>query len=93
MNSRSSISGPRDGDPDPSRVRVLSSLDPGGGGKVIRIDESLKSQVAAMGVRVGCHVEVDNKQPFKGPIVVKVGNMVTSIGRKMALGIEVVVDE
>jgi len=83
MNSRSKISGPRRSDSvldgstvrnlssiDPgSTVRNLSSIDPGEGGTVVRIDDRIKSQIAAMGVRVG-----------------------TSIGRKMAEGIEVAVE-
>ncbi len=95
MNSKSRISGPSNSAliADQSRVIALSSLDPGSGGKVVRIDKNLKSQIAAMGVRAGCQIELDSKQPLKGPLVVKVGNVVTSIGRKLALGIEVEVDE
>jgi len=94
MNSRSKISGPRRSDSvlDGSTVRNLSSIDPGEGGTVVRIDDRIKSQIAAMGVRVGCHLVLDNRQPFNGPVVVKVGNIVTSIGRKMAEGIEVAVE-
>ncbi len=75
-----------------SGVRNLPNVPPGEGGKVVHIEDEVKSQVAAMGIRVGCHLVLDSRQPLKGPVVVKVGNMVTSIGRRMAQGIEVKVD-
>jgi len=94
MNSKSKISGPGrvDSLAEASNVRSLSSIEPGKGGKVMHIDERLKLKVAAMGIRVGCHLIVDNRQPLKGPIVIKVGEMVTSIGWGMAEGIKVEVE-
>jgi Fe2+ transport system protein FeoA len=94
MKSRSKISGIKDTDPEAggSDLKRLSLIEPGGAGTVVRIDDQLSSQVTAMGIRVGCHIVLDNKQPLSGPIVVKVGNMVTSIGCRMAQGIEVAVD-
>lgn len=73
-------------------MKPLSVVDVGEGGTVTGIDEQLKPQVAAMGIREGCWLMVDNRQPLGGPVVVKVGGAVTSISCRMAQGIEVAVE-
>jgi len=94
MNSISRIPGPDRVDltTENSEIMSLSSVEPGRGGRVVQIDERLKFKVAAMGIRVGCYLVVDNRQPLNGPIVIKIGEMVTSIGRDMANDIKVAVE-
>ncbi|MFP4169619.1 MAG: ferrous iron transport protein A [Methanomassiliicoccales archaeon] len=90
MGTRSKIRGSAGGD-DP-KVKPLSMVDAGEGGTVTGIDEQLKPQIAAMGIREGCRLTVDNRQPLGGPVVIKVGGAVTSISRRTAQGIEVAVE-
>lgn len=61
-------------------------------GTIERIDECVRGRASAMGVRPGKRLEVQTKQPFDGPVVISVGDSVTSLSRRYAQGIEVTVD-
>ena len=53
-------------------------------GKIKRIEESLRAQIAGMGIREGKEVKMMTKQPIKGPVVVTVGRADTSLGLGLA---------
>ena len=53
-------------------------------GRIKKIDESLRAQIAGMGIREGKDVEMMTKQPIKGPVVVNVDRSNTSIGLGLA---------
>jgi len=53
-------------------------------GRIKKIDQSLRTQIAGMGIREGKEVEMMTKQPIKGPVVVNVDRSNTSIGLGLA---------
>ena len=53
-------------------------------GRIKKIDESLRAQIAGMGIREGKEVEIMTRQPIKGPVVVKVDRANTSISLALA---------
>ena len=53
-------------------------------GRIKKIDETLRAQIAGMGIREGKDVEMMTKQPIKGPVVVNVDRNNTSIGLGLA---------
>lgn len=62
----------------------LSEMMYGEEGVVKSIEESLKEQIAGMGVRVGKEVKMETKQPIKGPVVIIVDKAETSLGLGLA---------
>jgi len=62
-------------------------------GRIKEIDQSLRAQVAGMGIREGKKVEMMSKQPIKGPLVVTIDRANTSIGLGLADKIVVEVEE
>ncbi|UWG46420.1 hypothetical protein HSRCO_0118 [Halanaeroarchaeum sp. HSR-CO] len=61
-------------------------------GTIEEIDEEIREQVVSMGVRPGKRLVIQSKQPLNGPIVVSVGQNMTSLSRSHARQIEVAVD-
>ena len=53
-------------------------------GKIKRIEESLRAQIAGMGIREGKDIKMMTKQPIKGPVVVAVDRSNTSLGLGLA---------
>ena len=41
-------------------------------------------RLCIMGIRIGQEIEVVTKQPFRGPLTIKIGNCTMTIGRGMA---------
>ncbi len=64
--------------------KKLSEMGYGEEGVVESIEESLKSRVAGMGIRVGKTLKMATKQPIKGPVVVTVDEATTSLGLGIA---------
>lgn len=62
----------------------LSEMMYGEEGVVKSIEESLKKQIAGMGIRVGKEVKMETKQPIKGPVVIIVDKAETSLGLGLA---------
>lgn len=62
----------------------LSEMMYGEEGVVKSIEESLKEQIAGMGVRVGKEVKMETKQPIKGPVVIIIDKAETSLGLGLA---------
>ena len=62
----------------------LSEMMYGEEGIVKSIEESLKKQIAGMGIRVGKKVKMETKQPIKGPVVIFVDKAETSLGLGLA---------
>ncbi|TDQ46119.1 metal-dependent transcriptional regulator [Actinorugispora endophytica] len=72
------------GDPIPTRdgrvvtreTRLLSELDPGTGGVIMRVndtDPDLLRYLAGQRIGIGMRVELVERQPFGGPLVVRLG--------------------
>ncbi|HKL27653.1 MAG TPA: FeoA family protein [Natrialbaceae archaeon] len=96
---QSSSSGRRRGKRKRKRCRTcdrqckrVAEMQSGQTGTIERIDECVRAKASAMGVRPGKRLEVQTKQPFDGPVVISVGDSMTSLSRRYAQGIEVTVD-
>jgi ferrous iron transport protein A len=63
----------------------LTVLSPRKKGKIIYLDGGLGFQrkLRVMGIREGVTVTIISKQPFRGPITIKIGNCQTTLGRGM----------
>ncbi len=64
--------------------KKLSEMDFDEEGTVKEIEETLRKQVAGMGIRKGKKVRMATKQPIKGPVVVEVDKSFTSLGLGVA---------
>ncbi|MHA1204979.1 MAG: FeoA family protein [Candidatus Heimdallarchaeaceae archaeon] len=64
--------------------KKLSEMGYGEEGMVKRIDESLRDQLAGMGIRVGKKLKMATKQPIKGPVVITVDKSSISLGLGIA---------
>jgi len=64
--------------------KKLSEMGYGEEGMVKRIDESLRDQLAGMGIRVGKKLKMATKQPIKGPVVITVDESSISLGLGIA---------
>ncbi len=58
-------------------------------GTVTDIEQTLRKQVAGMGIRVNKNLKMITKQPIKGPVVVVVDSANTSLGLDVAAKITV----
>ena len=58
-------------------------------GTVTDIEQTLRKQVAGMGIRVNKNLKMITKQPMKGPVVVVVDSANTSLGLDVAAKITV----
>lgn len=89
------------GDPIPSadlelgeerRGLPLDALDPGASGRFVRVsdaDPDMLRWLAERAVRPGDEVEVLDKQPFEGPLTVRVGSAVHVLGGGIARAMRV----
>ncbi len=64
--------------------KKLSEMTYGEEGIVKSIEESLRNNVAGMGIRTGKKLKMVTKQPIKGPVVVLVDESRTSLGLGIA---------
>ncbi len=64
--------------------KKLSEMDFDEEGTVKEIEETLRKQVAGMGIREGKNIRMATKQPIKGPVVVEVDESLTSLGLGVA---------
>jgi DtxR family Mn-dependent transcriptional regulator len=92
------------GDPIPSvdleieehPTRSLESLVPGEGGVFVRVSDSdpeMLRYLASQDVRPGLHVHVLARQPFGGPLLVRVGEDERTLGGELARAMRVDVRE
>lgn len=66
-----------DGSVDESPLRILHELQPGAVGEIVRVwdtDPELLRYLADRAIGLGERIEVIERQPFGGPVVVKVGS-------------------
>ncbi|MPY82158.1 MAG: helix-turn-helix domain-containing protein [Actinophytocola sp.] len=88
------------GDPIPSPdgsveelpTRILDELEPGSVGEIVRVwdtDPDLLRYLAERQIGLGERVEVVERQPFGGPLVVKVGASTHALGKEIAQALSV----
>lgn len=88
------------GDPIPSpdgsieelSTRILDELEPGSVGEIVRVwdtDPDLLRYLAERQIGLGERVEVVERQPFGGPLVVKVGASTHALGKEIAQALSV----
>ncbi len=73
--------------------KMLSEMEFGEEGKVIEIDEGLRKRIAGVGIRVGKKLRMATRQPIKGPVVIELDRVNTSLGFGFANKIVVDVKE
>ena len=79
----------------PSDSEPLSALAPGQAGTFVRIsdaDPAMLRYLGDRGIGTGARVEVVEREPFDGPIVVRFGDRVLALGRSLARAMRVEVD-
>jgi DtxR family transcriptional regulator, Mn-dependent transcriptional regulator len=72
---------------DEGDTHALSSLDPGARGRFVRISDSdpgMLRYLDGCGVRLGDEVMVVARQPFDGPLSVRVGDRLHALGGRLA---------
>ncbi|AKH96576.1 FeoA family protein [Halanaeroarchaeum sulfurireducens] len=62
-------------------------------GTIAEIGEEIRDTVVSMGVRPGERLVIHNTQPLNGPVVVSVGQSMTSMSQSHARQIEISVDD
>ncbi len=72
--------------------RVVAEMEAGEIGTIRDVGKQIRQQVTSMGVRPGQRLEFHTKQPFDGPVVVSVGNSMTSLSREYARKITVTLE-
>jgi DtxR family Mn-dependent transcriptional regulator len=88
------------GDPIPSAAltidegatRALDSLEPGERGRFVRVsdaDPEMLRYLDARGVRLGAELEVVDRQPFDGPLTVRFGDSLHTLGGRLAAAMRV----
>jgi DtxR family Mn-dependent transcriptional regulator len=89
------------GDPIPSRELSIAEdagscdlyqIEPGGGGTFVRVsdaDPEMLRFLTERGITPGAHLEVLERQPFDGPLSVRVGKQVHVLGAVLARAIRV----
>jgi DtxR family Mn-dependent transcriptional regulator len=91
------------GDPIPTRdltiesrsTRSLQALEPGARGRFVRISDSepeMLRYLAGCGISPGERFQVEEKQPFDGPLFVRFGEHVHVLGGALARAMRVEVD-
>jgi ferrous iron transport protein A len=70
---------------------VMLNVDPGRKVRVTRIagGERRTRKLFEVGIVPGAELELISRHPFKGPLLLKLGNAVLALGRDMAKNIEV----
>jgi ferrous iron transport protein A len=64
----------------------LTYLSPRKKAKIISLEggQGFQRKLRVMGIREGVIITIISKQPFRGPITVKIGSCQTTLGRGMA---------
>lgn len=70
-------------------IMDLYDLGPGQTGIITAIEGGRRHHLADLGLRIGKHVTVLTRQPFKGPVVVQVDQVTLSLGKGLAHKIKV----
>jgi DtxR family Mn-dependent transcriptional regulator len=77
----------REGAIGPRRGTSLAEAEPGAVLVIRRVNDDspdVLRYLSGIGIRLGAHVHVLEKQPFNGPITVAIGESVTPMGRELA---------
>ena len=74
------------------RRKCVADMDAGQTGRIEHVGEPICEKVAAMGVRPGKKMKCHSKHPLDGPVVITVGQSMTSLSRRYAQEIEVAVE-
>jgi ferrous iron transport protein A len=70
-----------------SKKRIpLTHLVPAKKAKIISLEggQGFQRKLRVMGIREGLTITIISKQPFRGPITIKIGSCQTTLGRGMA---------
>ncbi len=70
--------------------RLLVDLEQGEQGTITAVGAAVRAELLPMGIRPHKRLTVRAKEPFGGPIVIAVGQTVTSISRQYAKHIKLV---
>jgi DtxR family Mn-dependent transcriptional regulator len=72
---------------DEGETRSLGSLEAGARGRLVRVSDSdpaMLRYLGERGVAVGNELEVVDRQPFDGPLTVRFGDRIHTLGRRLA---------
>jgi DtxR family Mn-dependent transcriptional regulator len=75
-----------DGEVDEGTTRALQDLDPGAAGTLVRVSDSdpaILLYLSDRGIAIGDTLEVVDKQPFDGPLLVRFDDEVHTLGGKL----------
>jgi DtxR family transcriptional regulator, Mn-dependent transcriptional regulator len=92
------------GDPIPSeafeidegQTRSLAELSPGTAGRFVRVSDSdpeMLRYLAAQGIALGDRLEVTGREPFGGPVLVRVDERELPLGEQLARAIRIELEE
>jgi DtxR family Mn-dependent transcriptional regulator len=77
---------------DEGDTRSLADMEPGARGRLVRVSDSdpaMRLYLADRGVRLGDPLEVVDRQPFDGPLTVRFGAAVHTLGGRLAQSMRV----
>jgi DtxR family Mn-dependent transcriptional regulator len=80
---------------DEGETASLADLEPGARGEFVRVsdaDPEMLRYLDARGIALGCRLEVVDRQPFEGPLTVRVGDADHVLGGRLAEAMRVEVD-
>jgi DtxR family Mn-dependent transcriptional regulator len=80
---------------DEGSSRPLESLDAGATGRFVRVsdaDPAMLRYLDSRGVRLGAELEVVDRQPFGGPLTVRFGDELHTLGGRLARAMRVELD-
>jgi DtxR family Mn-dependent transcriptional regulator len=80
---------------DESPMRSLDELPVGAAGRFVRVSDSdpeMLRYLAELGIRLGARVEVVDRQPFGGPVFVRLGEREHPIGGELARAMRIETD-
>ncbi len=86
----------RDGTVSASDTTLLTDVPPGSTGTFARVsdaDPDLLRHLRAVGIALGDRIEVVERQPFGGPLLVRIGAAEHSLGRGITDAMSILVDE
>jgi DtxR family transcriptional regulator, Mn-dependent transcriptional regulator len=81
---------------DEGHTRSLDELEPGASGRFVRVSDSdpeMLRYLAERGIALGDAVEVSGRQPFGGPVFVRVGDRELPLGGQLAHAMRIKVGE
>jgi len=73
-------------------IKDLYEMELGQTGVITAIEGGRRHHLTDLGLRIGKHVTVLTRQPFKGPVVIQVDQVTLSLGKGLAHKIKVEVD-